>query len=1487
MAHIHYKFSSKLSYDTVVFDGPHITLTDLKRRIMGREKLRAADCDLQITNAQTKEEYTEDEELIPKGSSVIVRRIPISGVKSSSSSKTLNTERSHGQAQHSFGASRAQMEDQSSTKALSFFAKMQMANLVDADVPEEDKIKFMMNQSSYSTMNLNTKLGTVLPENYTCFRCGNAGHHIRNCPTSGDKNFEAPQRLKKSTGIPRSFMVEVDDPNIKGVMVTNCGRYAIPAIDAEAYAIGKKERPPFVPQEQPKSESEDEPVPDELLCLICHDLLDDAVVIHCCGNSYCDDCIRTSLLDSEDHVCPTCGQSSVSPDSLTANKFLRQAVNNFKKERVGVNSSRKKPSIAQALNSTPIPGPAPPPLKQLLQPPPMQQDSPMNRLKASKPSSSRAPDVVVPVAADPPCANSSAKSSPPLVQSLATAELETEGKNDSSAVSPDKDPPDGLSGLVSEVSQTQETEVKEKPSSTASTDPVMTSSSTWDGTLSSSGFSSGGMTESNSQQLRNASSSSSPSFSFLSPFCPNSLASAPIPVHQPNSAYPPGYQPATNTWTLPPRDAPPSALIPKEWYGYHRNERDRPSPSHSNLKTSQSYALSSTHSRVSHRDSHPRSYPSTYSFGYKRPPSSTSSSSSPRGGYHSRSNSSSDQQKSRHHTRHPLKGSALRSRSSKRRGERSGREAGGPPRADADVANSRLELDIQLYLQWRKEFQDWYDKCYAHFYQLPFPPPPLPPHPQECHDSGRNSGRTNDRSPLSERSSFSRSPSSQSSTDSRSTTSRSSSDSCSDKASEGHSPPSRTSSGGRHTPSNDKSQLRELPESGTEKNTEIPQQKPGGKQQLSPQTHNQREEKVFQRRGRGGASSPDQSRGENRTETVNKNPSDSVQPHIKLEKPLDKEKEQERKSKEEKSLQRNQIRKRESREKDQEEKKQRIKSSSKAETGRTEQKKIIRKRKREDSENLERRRGPQSSTSQKTAENPESNRNKKSQTPSDRKKKKVEKKERTSLTEKDIWEGGMKVMPQKKISININLEGKLKERNDEEKSSGFDMNVEEQTVEADEEEENQDEEKTENRTDEPKDSDKEQIRSNEKKASDYKEEECKLEKEHIQTKKEDLDLWHCAFSTAGEDETGKEAAEPVGAQKGDDVVQEGKAEPRSRESTSKRLHQGQKKSRDDRSNFSVEGSCGGEGRLEKKRTGKMEENGQERDEATASESKEVPCVEKQKNEWTDEGRIKADSSSPAPVPPDPSEPKNNMETAEQSKQQEQQRGRDRDLAPSSGRKRSLSPNRDEERRERSSRRRENDAQQERKRLKSGTREEERRKSTSVPKRNLPSLLSQEAERRDQQQHRGGHSSRKTSCTYKEKESSSISEVSSLPYHSASKTQRDNNRFHRASYHPSVNQREARSQPSPPPLFHFHSFSSLHRGGPDWPPTQCKSRNEKGERRSDGGQSASKERRCRRDEEERQRPGRSGDARSSESQGKKHKRETSHNWRSGQTREMQM
>ena len=59
---------------------------------------------------------------------------------------------------------------------------------------------------------------------------------------------------------------------------------------SEAYKEGKKERPPFFKEMSPEKEEVPQ-VPEELLCMICRDLLSDAVLIPCCGNSYCDECM--------------------------------------------------------------------------------------------------------------------------------------------------------------------------------------------------------------------------------------------------------------------------------------------------------------------------------------------------------------------------------------------------------------------------------------------------------------------------------------------------------------------------------------------------------------------------------------------------------------------------------------------------------------------------------------------------------------------------------------------------------------------------------------------------------------------------------------------------------------------------------------------------------------------------------------------------------------------------------------------------------------------------------------------------------------------------------------------------------------------------------------------------------------------------------------------------------------------------------------------
>ncbi len=55
MSHVYYKFKSAKDYNTLTFDGLGISVFDLKREIMLQKKLKGADFDLAIYNAQSNQ----------------------------------------------------------------------------------------------------------------------------------------------------------------------------------------------------------------------------------------------------------------------------------------------------------------------------------------------------------------------------------------------------------------------------------------------------------------------------------------------------------------------------------------------------------------------------------------------------------------------------------------------------------------------------------------------------------------------------------------------------------------------------------------------------------------------------------------------------------------------------------------------------------------------------------------------------------------------------------------------------------------------------------------------------------------------------------------------------------------------------------------------------------------------------------------------------------------------------------------------------------------------------------------------------------------------------------------------------------------------------------------------------------------------------------------------------------------------------------------
>lgn len=73
--------------------------------------------------------------------------------------------------------------------------------------------------------------------------------------------------------------------------------------------------------------------PPELICGICKELMKDAVIIPCCGESYCYECIYEHLCENE-FTCPSCKKENISPDNLAPNKALRM-VRERERERGG------------------------------------------------------------------------------------------------------------------------------------------------------------------------------------------------------------------------------------------------------------------------------------------------------------------------------------------------------------------------------------------------------------------------------------------------------------------------------------------------------------------------------------------------------------------------------------------------------------------------------------------------------------------------------------------------------------------------------------------------------------------------------------------------------------------------------------------------------------------------------------------------------------------------------------------------------------------------------------------------------------------------------------------------------------------------------------------------------------------------------------------------------------------------------------------------
>ncbi|KAN0063169.1 Protein mpe1 [Thecaphora frezii] len=419
-ASVYYKFKSQKEPSRITFDGTGISVWDLKREIILQNKMgKGIDFDLGIYNADTEEEYKDDNFIVPRSSQVIARRLPPSkpgrgtaqmyvadasgggggdGGRFSGNTNASGVKGGDGKGSMYRGPMTMRFDQKdgsapsngsgSSQPAISSVAISQNASEADsiaamfqATTAQWDETQERMSHATYRDRGGAPRRGgpprqhmasqrpqhsdRPPPNGYVCFRCGQKGHWIQECPTNDDRDFDNRPRFKRTTGIPKSMLKTVEQPTDEqkqaGVMVTPDGSYVVAQPDSETWRKNRVRSKLLTQSDVYQSV----PTDSSLACPLCSKLLRDAVQTPCCSTRYCEECIQTHLLE-HDFTCAECDKrisdlEKLKTDDETRQKvreYVRQAIEKSEKEieeetKRGEEEAGAKANTANAQQSTP------------------------------------------------------------------------------------------------------------------------------------------------------------------------------------------------------------------------------------------------------------------------------------------------------------------------------------------------------------------------------------------------------------------------------------------------------------------------------------------------------------------------------------------------------------------------------------------------------------------------------------------------------------------------------------------------------------------------------------------------------------------------------------------------------------------------------------------------------------------------------------------------------------------------------------------------------------------------------------------------------------------------------------------------------------------------------------------------------------------------------------------------------------------------------
>ncbi|XP_020100088.1 E3 ubiquitin-protein ligase RBBP6-like isoform X3 [Ananas comosus] len=283
---VRFKFRSSAASDTVDLGGAaSISVRDLRSQILRLTNPRLSrDFDLLISDPLSNRPYDDEELQIPAGSEVIIKRVPTG--RSASSNVDL----------------------------------VEGHELSPSEKIDVDKFDDFRND-------LNPLCEALLPQTHA---------DIVSSDSNSDEKIAADPRCSEIS-ISRHQNIKGSDLEIVG---GNCSNLSNMEEDKmETQMTSKIEEHKTLDEGIAKCSAimlNIDP-PMELRCSLCSTIYKEAVMIPCCQHSFCDKCIRCSLV--EIRKCPKCSSTKCTVEDLLPNLSLRQAIEHFLEAQKAIDGS--------------------------------------------------------------------------------------------------------------------------------------------------------------------------------------------------------------------------------------------------------------------------------------------------------------------------------------------------------------------------------------------------------------------------------------------------------------------------------------------------------------------------------------------------------------------------------------------------------------------------------------------------------------------------------------------------------------------------------------------------------------------------------------------------------------------------------------------------------------------------------------------------------------------------------------------------------------------------------------------------------------------------------------------------------------------------------------------------------------------------------------------------------------------------------------------